>query len=145
MSGVTATGTNWPWCFVVIFFVVVSFQLRITKLFPCALLFTAAATAVASERNSEGIAFRSLAAVSQQPYFKGSVNLWLSGGGYVAYMNLCMSVVRGNIEQSVLLMCTTTVCKVNGGEWEWRRKEPLFSQDECWVTDLFLSHIYPFA
>ena len=58
-----------------VFFVVVRFQLRITKLFPCTLVFTAAVTAVAPERNSEGIALRSLAAVSQQPYFKGSVNL----------------------------------------------------------------------
>lgn len=33
------------------------------------------------------------------------------------YMNLCMSPVHANIVLSVPLMCTTTVCKRNGREW----------------------------
>ena len=33
------------------------------------------------------------------------------------YMNLCMSAVHANIVLSVPLMCTTTVCKRNGREW----------------------------
>ena len=37
-------------------------------------------------------------------------------GAMSTYMNLCMSAVHGNVVLSVLLMCTTTVCKVDGGE-----------------------------
>ena len=51
------------------------------------------------------------------------------------YMNLCMSPVHANIVLSVPLMCTTTVCKRNGREWnESKEKRISILSDRHFLT-----------